>query len=798
MNFIDRAFWSHEEADRAQKCANNKQLRDAIEIAKTVIQTWSDSPGFLERQMRKVSINGLVANLENQVKTWEKNVQQAEQLAQQAKAVLEKTNNNPWDTEALEKALNLYQQSLGLMTDINWQTEETICQHKLKQKQNFQAFFNQGKEKADAKYYRKAIQQFEQAQTFFVTTELTKQIISCRQQLVKETQYEKAYNTAKELTKKGDFNSAIAQFQTAYTNFPRQDGKQLLEKLETVIQAKQIYKQGLIAEKLENWEDAKKCYFQAKKQLPQLTKNCSLRLAIIAIKREQWSAALQELNSLKGEESQYLRGYIYLKQGNYQTAYREWKSLSHPQIKKESEKLKTLVRREKLEVMRQIETAVNEEKLDLAETLSEEFLQKFGNNTIVEENLQKHIKPRMANLAWKTHTWQELAQHTETLFIQQQDITSLHNWAVATYYQAQAHPETMEAWITAWCTAIANLSQDPTLQDIPWLGSETIDFKQVRQDLKNLLGNTIDEVKDQNLDRYFILRDHYRRDIATLSSSLTINGLKILPSCYQRHQKYLPKPHLSTDCYSALYTQWGNAVAACLDGDIKRSFTLSPPVSGKTPTEKYGEMYVAYYQGSYYLQNQQWRKAKPLLETAKPILKDQVTWQQEIDRLSEEIIPQLSENEALQFTQFWYQLLATASACRYYVEQKADQIRNKLADQKISKSQGKKELEKLRKIDAENPVVLELLKVIKRIEDAEEISRLLDKPDLEGAVKKARSSDDERLKYMVAEICINIILEGLDNDSLYREEITRLARYAYSLCPNELEFHSIYQALNLI
>ena len=796
MNFIERAFWSHEEADRAQKLAKNKQLWEAIEIAKKVIKTWSDSPGFLERQMRKVSVNGLVDNLKNQVKTWEKNARQAEKLAQQAEAFLKQTNNDPWDTEALEKALNFYKQSLRLMTNTNWQTEETICQHKLKQKHNFQTFFQQGKQKADAKYYRKAIQQFEQAQSFFATTELTKQIILCRQQLVKETQYERAYNTAKELTRNGEFNSAIAHFQTAYTNFPRQDGKQLLDKLETVIKAKQTYKQGLIAEKLENWEDAQQSYFQARKQLPQLTEKCSLRLALIAIKREQWSAALQELNALKGEKSQYLKGYIYLKQGDYQTAYREWKSLSHPQIKREIEKLKTIVRRQKLELMREIENAVNEEKLDTAETLSERFIQQFGRDTIVAENLEQHIKPRLANLAWKTYTWQELAQHTETLFIQQQDIISLHNWAVATYYQAQTHPETMEDWITAWCSAIANLPQDPTLQNIPWLGSETIDLKQVREDLKNLLGNTIDEMKDQNLDRYFTLRDHYRRDIVAFESQVNIKGLKILPSCYQRHQKYLPKITLSEDCYGALYTQWGNAVAACLDGDIKRSFSLTPNNSGKT--SKYGEMYVAYYQGNYYLQNQQWRKAKPLLETAKPMLKNQTDWKQEIDRLSEKMIPQLSDNEALSFTEFWYELLASASACHYYVEQKADQIRERLADEKISKSQGRRELEKLQKIDDQNPVVLDLLKVIKRSEEAEEISRLLEKPDLEAAVRKARSSDDERLRYMVAEICIKILLEGLKNDNLYREDIIKLARYAYSLCPDELEFHPIYQGLNLI
>lgn len=795
MNFIDRSFWSHEEADRAKRFAKNRQLPDAINIAKNILTVWSDSPSFLERQMRKVSINGLLADLKNQIKTWETQVEKAEYLAKKAREAFEANNPDPWDTEALEKALSLYQESLALMEEMNWKTHETICQHKLKQKRNFQRFYQEGKEQAAAKYYKKAIRKLEQAQSLFSHTELTKEIIICRQQLGKQHQYERVYETAKDLTQKGDFYSAIAHFKPAYTNFPREDGKIFLQKLEAVIAGKQAYKQGLIAEKLENWDDAKAYYFQARKQLPHLGESCSMRLAMIAIKTQQWSEALQELNFLEGEKAHYLRGYVYIQTEDYQAVRREWKSLSHPQLKGELEKLKVLIKREKLAFMQEIEMALERDKIEQAEALSQAFLKQFGADPIVERNLTEHIEPRLANLAWKTHNWQELAQETETLFVQQKDMISLHNWAIATYYQAQVYPEKMEEWITAWCSAIANLKQDPTLKEISWLGSNTPDFQQIQKDLNNLLANAIDEKKEKNLDQYFILRDQYRADVAALESSLTVNDLNILPSCYQRHQKYFPKPKLTADDKGALYTQWGKAVAACLSGDTKRSFQLTPRVTSKTPAEEYGEMYVAYHQGIFYLQNEEWRQAKSPLKLAQKMILKNPEWKQEIDDRCEQIIGKLSDHEAASLINFWYDLLDSAAARRYYVEQKADQIRESLADQKISTDQGKKELGKLQKIDGENPVVLELLKAIQRLEEAQEVSRLLDIPDLESAVKRARSCQDERVKYMVAEICIDILLEGIKNNSLYREDIMKLARWAYSLCPNEPNFMSIYQQL---
>jgi tetratricopeptide (TPR) repeat protein len=797
MNFVERAFWSHEEANRARTLAKSKQIESAIKVAKDVINSWSKSPGFLERQMRKVSINGLLSELTNEVKDWENKAKEATNLSMQADAALEKSDSNPWQIDNLSKALDLYQKSLAINQEVNCKTNQGICQHKLKEKQNYQKYFNQGQKKVEAKYYSQALEHFKNAQTIFSRSELTEKILFCQKQIIQEKQYQTMFYKAKKLTKEGYFSSAITCLKTAYQKFPREDGKQFIDKLQGVITAKQNYKQGLLAEQQGKWKIAKQYYSQVRENLPNLTEDCTKRLAILAIKTEQWSLALQEINKLEGKEAHYLRGFIYAKQGKYKEANHEWKAVSKLEIKSEIEILKTFVHREKLSLMQQIEAAVEQENLEHAKALSQQFLEQYGTNSVVEYNFYQHIEARITNLNWETLSWEKLAQRTEALFLEKKDITSLHNWAIATYYQAQVHPEKMGDWITAWCCAITNLSNDPALKNIPWLGSETIDFKQLSKDLKNFLISHIDEIKEENLNQYFKLRDQYRMDIAALEHCLTINGLKITPSCYQHYQKYFPSQTLSNTWYGALYTNFGQSVAACLNNDIKRTFAITPTVANENPAAEHGKAYVAYHQGIYYLQNQQWRKGRYILHSARHLIQNNPDWKDKIDRICEEIRYNISHQEALDFAQFWYTLLGSNSAKSYYVEQKTNEIRNQLSNEKITLREGKNKLNELRKIDQNNVTLLELYKQVTRIEEELEISRLLDDGNLELAVRKARSSQDEKIRYMVAEICIKILIEGVKSQSLYRENIIELGRWAYNLCPNEPDFYTLYRELGL-
>lgn len=820
-SFINDSLWAYREANSAQESANVKRLEYAKSIAEKVINYYWISEKLSKHPLNKIpinlllilglkvkllfrkphllkikiSVNDLYNQLERHYNNWQQLITRADNLAEEADQYLNNDNDNPWETDFLEKASSLYRKSLDINYNQNRVKTYDLCNNKLLNKKNFQRFYQQGEQQIKAYYYKRALKKFEKAQSLFEPPELIEQISTCYQKQAEEQEYEKAYKKAKQLTEQGDFQSAIAYLKPAYTSFPREDGKQFLNKLQNVIEAKEAYQEGLMAEKQENWQQAQQYYSQARQQLPDLNETCSTRLALIAIKTQQWSTAFEELNYLPEEKANYLRGYIYAHQGKYQAAHRQWKSLSHPHIQAELEKLKVLVRREKLTLMQQIESALDQETLEQAKTLSQKFLQEYGTDPTIEHNLYQHIQPRITNSAWENQTWQELTKYTENQFVKQQNLSSLHNWAVATYYQAQTNPETMEDWITAWCAAIANLRQDPALKDIPWLGSEEINFDQLLKDLQKLLEDAIDEFKETNLEWYFNLRDKYRKDLVALDNCFTINGLNITPNCYQRHQDKFQEIKFPATVYGALYTAWGEAVAACLKGDIKRTFTITPSFTSDNLAEKYGRIYVAYKQGTYYLQDHNWQSAKSPLNLAKETIRNNSEWQEEIDRLCENIRREINYEEALEFAQFWYDLLNSNTSRSYYVEIRAEKIQGKLADEKLSLDRGKKELEELRKIDKNNVTVLDLLKKINQIEEAQEIDRLLKNRDLEGAVRKARSSQDEKIRYDVASICIEILLDGAEKNSLYREEMIDLARWAYSLCPNEPNFQEVYRQL---
>ncbi|WP_319418632.1 hypothetical protein [Pleurocapsa sp. FMAR1] len=125
--------------------------------------------------------------------------------------------------------------------------------------------------------------------------------------------------------------------------------------------------------------------------------------------------------------------------------------------------------------------------------------------------------------------------------MEQQNIDSLHNWAIASYYLSQIDSNKLGYFVIAWLTALANIDSDPSLQNVPWLGSNSIDIKDVSAKLKQVLENTINAVKDEDIDKYLKLRDVYRRDMVTLSLMQQNNcGIRvkqqlfILPGYYER------------------------------------------------------------------------------------------------------------------------------------------------------------------------------------------------------------------------------------------------------------------------
>jgi hypothetical protein len=386
---------------------------------------------------------------------------------------------------------------------------------------------------------------------------------------------------------------AITLLRPALNEFPREDGQQLLTKLKRVIQAKELYNLGLIAENTNNVGDAICKYEQALDLLPKFTE-CKIRLGLVTAK-ENPKQTISHLKEIEGQQAAYIRGFAYVQIGNWQQANREWKSIHNDVINSQREILKSLAERDRTIQIKEIESAVDNNQLMIAKTLSLEFINKFSSEPLIQQNLENHIQPILERQIWETQNWQEIAVKTAAIWLEQQDINSLHNWAIASYYLSQTDSSKLGYFIIAWSTALANIEHNPTLQNIPWLGSNSIDIKDVSVKLKQELENAIDSVKDDNIEKYLILRDIYRRDMVALSLMQQSDcGMRIkqqlfiLPGCYQGCRDRLSEIKFPAEIWGALYTDWGKAVAACHEGDTARAINIKPSKNPSSEAERLG------------------------------------------------------------------------------------------------------------------------------------------------------------------------------------------------------------------
>lgn len=590
----------------------------------------------------------------------------------------------------------------------------------------------------------------------------------------------------------------------ALVEFPRIDGENFLAKLEQVIQGKEHFANGLLAEKAADFEKALTHYRAAIKLIPELTE-ARIQLGIVAIKQQNWQLALAALKAVKNEQAAYLRGFAYLQQKQWQKADREWKSLNHNNVQQQREQIKILAKADRIFSWKKIQEFVDGGNLEEAKLLSQEFLKKFGVDPIVESNLEKHIQPRLEAQFWAGQDWETITQITEKNWIEKQNIESLHNWAIATYYQAQKNPKKLTNLIIAWSTALANLENNPSLQEIPWLGSRSIVLKDVYERLNKILETLIERVKDNNLEEYFHLRDLYRQEKVALdmrenlpSCGVRVKGLFISPGCYQHYRNQLSSITFPAKPWGTLYTDWGKAVAACLEGDIPRAIQIKPNLS-QSPVERFAQAMLSYYEGCYYLREERWREALSSLKQAQKEIRDNSDWTQEVERLCQLQAKKLTNlDDHFYLAQFWFELLDSQPARSYLAEGKARKVTEKLNKQEITYEQALFSLQEIKKLDADNPIVLDIIGQINMIVEEEKIGQFFKNNNFEAGMAIARLSRDYSNRYRVAEYLIRLSMEESNNLTLYyRQSKYQLILWAYELCPNEPAFQTVYQSLGI-
>ncbi|MGB3754824.1 MAG: peptidase M, neutral zinc metallopeptidase site, partial [Rivularia sp. (in: cyanobacteria)] len=697
-----------------------------------------------------------------------------------------------------------YQRCTKILQDDKVSLAIKQCQQELEKRHSFQKLVQDAEYKAENRFYQQAIAIYHQAGKLYLTEVLEAAITNCKTYIQQEKSYFEALQKAEQAGNEGKLHAAIALLSSALNKFNRSDGIELIEKLKKIVKGREKYRAGLQAEKAGNFVEATSFYESAKVLLPEPTE-CQLRLAVVATKTKEWAKILDYLEGLEVQPAFYLRGFALAQQGYLQAAYKEWQGLSSQEITAQKGMLKSLSQRQRLLAIQNIEQLVKNENLQQATTASAEFIQKFGSDSLVEDNLNNHIQPCLEAAIWQDTDKKIIANKAEQDWISDPNLTTLHNWLVATYYHIQNNSNNISQLIIALPTALANLTYDSALKDIPWLGNQAIDLESISLELQRRLETIIDTFKDQNTNEYFQLRDGYRLEMVALrlmgkppKTGMKVKNVFVTPGCYSR---FLPlwkniifddiQP--SQNILRSLYTPWGLAVAACVEGDIQRAIKLKPSNKPISEVETFAQEFVAYHEGCYQLQQQQWRKAIIPLKLAKSQIHISTDYQQEVDKLCGLQRQAISEStEHLEFAQFWYDILKSQAAISYLAEYKAEEIREKLVNQQITNNQALEQLEKIKQIDDSNPIVVDLIEKIQFNQEIEQIEKLLQNNQFEDAVKRAKKSSNPRIRSVVAEICIDILVKGFQNRELGFDNIYKLGLWAYELCPDDANVQEIY------
>jgi len=717
-------------------------------------------------------------------------MQNAQRLIQEGNNLLTLVSDDPKEYENLEKALHCLQRAKNLLFDPKVNEQVKSYNFELQQRKYWLELFEDAQANALAKYFQKALPIYEEAQNLYSTDELNNLIAVCKSGAIAEKQYCRELKNAKSFCQQADFLNAFKVSRMAIASFPREDGQKFLRSLANILEAKTSFKKGLQHEQSREFDLALDCYTQAYKRMPDLLE-CRFRQVIVTCKQENWEQALIFLDGLNGDRASYLRGFIFAKQQNYEGTEREWQNLRSPELDAQRSKLEIIKQKAYLLNLQAIEKFVDRGDLEKASQVSHGALVRHPQVEIIRKNLEDHILPRLDIEAWKQTeiNWNTLLEKTRSIWLERPNIQSLHNWAVAAYYCAMntEYPKIalMMEFNASWGTAIANLSDDPSLSKLPWLGNATPDRSQLKQKLEELWDRVLDRVKEHDLNTYMQVRDWQRLDRYTLNilkspikQSLNLGSTSILPSTVNflhqfeksnenciKSMSYLQNQHkfLPTISRSSLfYSPLGLAIAACLDGDVERGLQLKNQNSGYLNHKEHfdnAQAMLCYFEVCHLLKKNQWQEAFRAIRQSSRLIQTNPEWLSEIDRLCESIVRELDEKDQITFAKSWLESTSSKAARNYYTECKTEEIRMQIANQRITHNQGLSKLRDLTDIDTSNPVYRDLISRLEGVNTADEINQLLKRGEPEAAFNCAVRSGNREIKEMLVEIFLNILNE---------------------------------------
>lgn len=791
-----------QEVEFSHTLAESGNYYAAIKVADGIIKAWTPVDSIFEYCVREILVGELLREVSRNSKSWRYHVEISEKFISKAHKILNNVSDK-MNVSDLSLAVTYYTKSYQYCPIPEIQLAKEKCENLLKWHKTFNHFFQTGTKLERQKYYKRALEYYQAASRIFHHPSVISAIKKIENRVAEEEKMENMLSQAKSLFYDGHINDCIGILEGANSKFNRSDISYLLSHLKQIKHGILSFESGLNLEKAENYIESKKQYKISMDCLPAFTETL-FRLASVYIKSENWGEAILLLNSVSGERASYLRGFAYAKQKQWQEANRQWQQIDNVLAQEQRRLLGTLVERERLEVMQQIEYYVQNDDLDIALTLSYTFIEKFGNIYPVEDNLKKHILPLINYRLWNEKDWKKTLKNTREQWIEKSDIISLHNWAIAAYYCSQKHTEFLSEFIIAWSNGVANFGKDPSLRDLNWVNSEDIDFQALKENLEQVIDQRIDSLRSSDMETYLAYRDLYRVELTSLrlmSSCkyyVQFNNLIVTPGlCREYLDKTLTGSAVqmpSNPVMVALYSEWGFSVAACLSNDMERAIFLKPESRIQNNDGNFAHKFIAYHEGMYYLQKYEWIQALSPLKLARSEILNSPEWFEQIDNLCKDQRKNLvSLEEHLQFSEFWYKLLDSQSSRTYFAEYKAEKIRDSLANENISDDEAIRQLKTLEQIDRENPVVLDLIERVDFRQKAKSIGVLLNQGKLEEAFKSAKNSNNRQVSRWLSDIFLKFFVDAFPKRELSLEDVCRLGKWAYELSYEDPGLREIYE-----
>ena len=477
---------------------------------------------WLDRQILKIGIRRVKSKESHQQ---QHRTSQAEFLIQQAKKSVASDTYNPFDLDRLTAAIDYYHQSYLLSSNFTCIQSIEGLEAEIERRRQFQTLFRTATDDFHYKRFGAALANLSTARELYSPPQLLETIARCQQEYAGEKIYLQSLAKAKELSFAGKFRDALSVINEAVAKFDREDAQQLQISLNRVIAAREQLNLGNIEQQLGDLTAAKTHYQSALTLVPDWSEP-KLKLATIATQTDEINAAIDLLVAIDRPQANCLLGWLYTRQHQYQQAQTVWSSADLALVRDYGRSIAQANRAQQQLIYPQIQQLIETGNLERAKALSLEFIANFGSDRLIETNLKDCIDPSIEVKMWETRDWARLAIFARENWLSNTDLTSLHNWAISLYYATQID-DNLEELIIVWSMAIVNISGNPILQDLPWLGSRSLAPLEVGKQLWQILEQRIEPIKDIDLPRYLGLRDRFRQEFWASELARTETNAKI-------------------------------------------------------------------------------------------------------------------------------------------------------------------------------------------------------------------------------------------------------------------------------